>query len=146
MASALTIYSIYKSQDDGNHYLLKTERPAYSNASQSGADLAEVEEQEVRRHMLAKAGLARYRLIGELQGYPVGYVLYADSIASTMDIYYMETEFGHPWVVLGNADSEEEFLRELNDDEDLLRLKPTGQPIKISVTYLAQNPSPRVSS
>ncbi|PHK14973.1 hypothetical protein VF12_40695 [Nostoc linckia z15] len=139
MASDLTIYSIYKSQDDDKHYLLKTERRAYSNASQSDADLAELEEQDIRRLILEKISLSKFTLLGEMQGYPVGYVLYADCIAATMDIYYMQTEFGYPWVVLGNADSEEEFLAELNDDEDLLRLKPTGQPIKINVSYLAQH-------
>lgn len=139
MAAELTIYSIYKLQDGDKHYLLKTERPAYSNASQSEEDRAERIETNNRDRLLESISPAGFELVGELQNYPVGDVLYALKGSSVLEIYYMETEFGHPWVVLGTAGSEDEFLSELNDDEDLLRLKPIGQPIKITVTFVTEN-------
>jgi hypothetical protein len=35
-----------------------------------------------------------------------------------MEIYYAKTQFGHPWIILGDAISEEAFLCEVEADED----------------------------
>jgi hypothetical protein len=139
MAGELTIYSIYKFQGEDNHYLLRTERPAYSNASQTDEDIAHSIERDTRERMLKHINLANFELIGELQNYPAGETLFAAKGKSEVDIYYMETEFGHPWIVLGTADTAEEFLSELDNDEDLLRLKPVGNPIKITATFFSEN-------
>ncbi|MEL1244801.1 hypothetical protein AAEO56_11055 [Flavobacterium sp. DGU11] len=138
MAAELQIYSIYKLQDEDKYYLLRTERPAFSNASQSEEDAAGTAEQNNRSRMLKHISPDGFELIGELQNSPVGEALYAASGKRGLDIYYMETEFGHPWVVLGNATSEEEFLSALDDDEDLLRLQPIGRPVKITVDFLTE--------
>ncbi len=138
MAAELKIYSIYKLQDEAKYYLLRTERPAFSNASQNEEDAAGTAEQNDRSRMLKHISPAGFELIGELQNYPIGEILYAANGISELDIYYMQTEFGHPWIVLGTAATEEAFLSELNGDEDLLRLKPTGRPIKIKAAFLTE--------
>lgn len=136
MAAELTVYSIYKLRDGDRHYLLRTVRPEYSNASQTEEDRAEYTEQDNRRRMLESISPAGFELVGEMQSYPVGDALYAPNGNTVLDIYYMETAFGHPWIILGTAQSEEAFLLELEDDDDLVRLKPIGGPIKIEVTFI----------
>ncbi|RZJ69030.1 MAG: hypothetical protein EOO45_14040 [Flavobacterium sp.] len=139
MAVELTIYSIYKLTGKGSYFLLRTLRPGYSNVSQIEEDIAVSAEQTSRERMLKQISPAGFELIGELQNYPVGDTLFSVEAKSEVDIYYMETGFGHPWVVLGTASSEEEFLSELEDDEDLMRLKPVGSPIKITATFFTEN-------
>jgi len=143
MGAELTIYSIYRLTAENRHFLLRTVQCEYSNASQAAEDAAVTSEQYLRGQMLDKIsggfGHAGLEFIGEMQNYPVGDALNALNESSVLEIYYSVTEFGHPWVVLGTAGSEEEFLSGLNDDEDLSRLNPIGRPIKITVTFVTEN-------
>ncbi len=146
MASELTIYTLYKIQNEEKYFLLRTERPGFSNAYQTQEDLAYEIEQQKRDHMLAQLGKnhhpnggTNFERIGELQDYPIGEALYLDNGNLELDVYYMETEFGWPWVILGTANSESEFLTQLNDDEDLLRLDPIGEPKHIKATFVIEN-------
>jgi hypothetical protein len=143
MAAELTIYSIYRLTREGRYFLLRTERPEFSNVSQVEEDIAIAAEQDLRNRMLHRIieffGHGGLEFIGELQNYPVGDALNALNESSVLEIYYTVTEFGHPWIILGTAGSEEEFLSGLNDDEDLSRLNPIGRPIKITVTFVTEN-------
>lgn len=138
MASELTIYSIYKTQNEDKYFLLRTERPGFSNAYQTQEDMAYTIEQQKRDYMLAQLG-TNFERIGEHQDYPIGEVLYLDNGNLELDVYYMETKSGWPWVILGTANSESEFLTQLNDDDDLLRLDPVGQPKHIKATFVIEN-------
>lgn len=146
MASELTIFSIYKIQNQEKYFLLRTERPGFSNASQVQEDLAYKIEQQKRDHILDQIGKnqnqnekTNFELIGELQDYPIGEELYRDNGNLELNIFYLETESGWPWVILGTANSETEFLTALNDDDDLLRLKPIGQPKQITATFIIES-------
>lgn len=86
--------------------------------------------------------LASLILIGEIQGYPVGDALYSAKGNTKMEIYYAKTQFGHPWIILGDAISEEAFLCEVEADEDFQSMELQGQPVKITVTYLTENDFP----
>jgi hypothetical protein len=138
MASCLPTYSIYKLGRAERYYLLQTEQPGYSNVSQSQQDSAQIVEQESRRRLLTQLLQALpleeqlfCEFIGELQGWPVGDVLYTAPSHTELPIYYLPTRYGHPWIVLGSANSEEEFLAELEATEELVALQPIGPPIKI---------------
>lgn len=142
MASELKIFSIYRVKNEDKYYLLRTERPSFSNASQNQEDLADSIEKKKREHILQLIGKTHnqtdFNFIGELQGYPIGDKLYSDNGNQELSIYYMETEFGQPWIIIGNANTEAEFLAELNDDEDLLALKPVGKPQQIFATFITE--------
>lgn len=145
MASELTIYSLYKTQNEDHYFLLRTERPSFSNASQTQEHLANKIEQHKRDYILeqisanyTQSGATHCDFIGEFQDYPIGDKLYLDNGNVALDIYYMETTFGHPWIIIGTATSEKEFLAELNEDEDLLRLQPIGTPKQIKATFLTE--------
>ncbi|AEA45655.1 hypothetical protein [Fluviicola taffensis] len=146
MASELKIFSIYKIQNEDKYYLLRTERPSFSNSSQTQENLADKIEQNKREYILDQIGTSdnknskkNFDFIGEFQGCPIGDKLYLDNGNLELNIYYLETEFGQPWVIIGNANSETEFLTELSDDEDLLGLKPIGQPKQIKATFVTEN-------
>lgn len=146
MAGKLKIFSIYRVPIADKYYLIRTERPGFSNASQNQEALAVDIEQGERNHVLESIGEVYsfksptdFDFIGELHGNPIGDKLYGDCGNEELNIYYMETEFGRPWLIIGNAGSEAEFLAELKDDEDLLRRKPIGQPKQIKATFVTKD-------
>jgi hypothetical protein len=146
MASDLKIFSIYKVQNIEKYYLLRTERPGFSNVSQSEQDEAENVEQNKREHILKligetyeSTGKTLLDFIGEFQGFPVGDKLYSKNGKIELDVYFLETAFGRPWIIVGTANSETAFLAGLNDDEESLGLKPIGQPKKISAIFITEN-------
>lgn len=56
MASELKIFSIYKIQNENKYYLLRTERPSFSNAFQTQENLADKIEQSKREYILDQIG------------------------------------------------------------------------------------------
>ena len=145
MASELKIFSIYKLENEDKFYLLRTERPSFSNTSQNHENLANEIEQNKRElilNLIAKKynkNNTDFKFLGELQGYPIGDILYSKTGNFELNIYFMETEFGQPWIIIGNSESETEFLKELYDDEDLSGLKPIGNPKQIKATLITEN-------
>ena len=146
MASELKIFSIYKIRNKNKYYLLRTDRPGFLNASQTQENLAYKIEQNKRKYILKQIretyvqnNKTNFDFIGEFQGYPIGDKLYVDNGNFELSIYYLHTEYGKPWIIIGNANSVSEFLNELNEDEDLLALKPIGQPNQISATFVTEN-------
>ena len=138
MAGEINIYSIYRTGDD-QYYLLRTIQPGFSNASQSEEDSAVKNEQDERSRMLKQLVQNQHiDFIGELQGYPIGERLYARHGKEELNIYYMETGFGHPWIIIGHADSDAGFLTELYNDEDLLGLKPIGPVKQIKAKFFTE--------
>ncbi len=142
MAGGYDIYSIYKT-DQGRFFVFRTVRPEFNNASQSDDDDSWETESAERKKLIEKAGKFHnqtgFERIGELQDCPIGEVFYEDFGRADVAVFYMETESGKPWVVLGSASSEEDFLAELSDDDDLQALKPIGNPIKIDACFITQN-------
>lgn len=147
MASELSIFSIYRAEDNDDYYLIRTERPSYSNASQTQEDLAN-EIEQLKRECILDAIAKRHNpnchkndfaFIGEYQGYPVGDILYLDHGSADLNIYYLETGFGQPWIIIGNASSEADFLMEIKGDEDLVGLQPFGKPIQVKATFITEN-------
>lgn len=145
MASELTIFSIYKIKDEDKYFLLRTEQPSYSNASQNQEGLADKIEQDKRElilDLIAKKhsqNKTDFKFIGELQGYPIGEKLYSENGNLELNIYFMETALGHPWIIIGNSQSETEFLAALYDDDELVELRPVGKPKQLKATFLTEN-------
>ncbi|KPE52828.1 hypothetical protein [Chryseobacterium indologenes] len=143
MAGGHYIFSIYKASGSTRYFVLRTERPAFNNASQSEEDESWEIESTQRSRLLKSVGdrenCTDFERIGELHGFPVGDVFYSDSGQSQIPVYYMHTDFGKPWIVFGTAGSEEEFLAELGEDDELQALNPIGKPIKIEACFVIQN-------
>jgi hypothetical protein len=119
-----------------HHLLLRATRPSFSNASQRdeerARDSADSERERLTEgyevEVLAERCGTRHerRLVGELQLGPTGEELYADVGALDLPIWVADTRFGPPWVILGTAESEEAFWREVEEDDDALALITLG--------------------
>ena len=143
MASRLPIYSIYKLGRAERYYLLQTEQPGYSNVSQSQQDSAQTVAQEGKKRLVAQLLQALpleeqllCEFIGELQDWPVGDALCTAPDYTELPVHYTHTQYGYPWIILGSADSEEEFLAEVAATDELMALQPSGPLIKIVVTLI----------
>ena len=144
MGSELTIISLYRNRETGGFVLLRTVRPAFPNYSQTQDDQAYQIEQNRRAALLSYAAASlgthkkeAFELVGELQDLPVGEILMTASGGVSEEVFYMLTEYGYPWIVLGTASSEAAFLSELSEDEALLGLQPVGLPIGIEAFCFA---------
>ncbi len=143
MASQGYIFSIYKAAPTGKYYLLRTTRREFRNAAQREEDDAVQEEANKRVQLLTHIAATfhpdaktSFELIGELQGLPIGNALYEAKDGETLSIYYQQTAYGHPWIILGTAPSEATFLAALKEDEDLLALNPVGKLQQIHATFV----------
>ncbi len=149
MASDIKIYSLYKcTLSDGCevHYLLRVNQPSFSNTSQVAEENAIIihnsRRDELLRLILQSEALDTdfsLELVGEFQGFPIGDVFYSDIGPVKILLYYMQTSYGSPWIILGTASSESAFLREVNDDDEILILSPVGKPICVIATYLTEH-------
>jgi hypothetical protein len=152
MGIPLDIFSLYRLQSEDadcrHHLLLRVEQPEFSNADESQyADAVDVAEQKrsallevYQAETLAAQCPAQHavQLVGELQASPTGDELFEEYGGFYVDLWIAETRFGHPWVVLGTAGSEAAFWREVEQDEDLLRLGPTMPARKQQAYFLAE--------
>ena len=146
MGSELTVTSLYRNRETGHFVLLRTVCPAFSNYSQTQDDQAYQIEQTRREALLnyAAATLGTHKkeafeLVGELQELPVGEILMTASGGVATEVFYVHTEYGYPWIILGTARDEASFLQELSEDEELLGLRPTGIPILIKAHCFAES-------
>lgn len=144
MAVRNYIFSIYKTFDDSpKYFVLRTALPAFRNSSQIEEDRSWKAESAQRSQMLEligkEIGNNEFELVGEFHGDPEGDIFYLESGASGIPVYYMQTDFGKPWIIFGTADSEEEFLAAVENDEDMRALNPIGKPIKIEARFVIPN-------
>lgn len=143
MAAEHYIFSIYKTIDDERYFVLRTVLPEFNNASQNDEDES-WEAESKSRSLLLEALKNRengnnFERIGELHGFPIGDIFYSEHDQLQIPVYYIHTDFGKPWIVFGTANSEEEFLTELAEDEDLQALNPIGEIKKINADFIIQN-------
>jgi hypothetical protein len=153
MGIPLGIFSLYRLQSEGancQHYLLlKVEQPAFNNADEGdyarAVDAAEIKRSALieayETQMLADECAGRHvrNLVGELQAYPTGDELSEECGGFYVDLWIAETRFGHPWVVMGTAEDEEKFWREVERDENLSRLGARRPAKRRRAYFLAEN-------
>ncbi|HEX8721660.1 MAG TPA: hypothetical protein VF736_13575 [Pyrinomonadaceae bacterium] len=152
MGIPLDIFSLYRLRGEGaaclHHLLLRVGRPAYSNADEGDYSRAARAADEKLGELLGlyeacvlavECG-ARHaaELAGELQSRPVGDGLAEGGGGFYVDLWVAETRFGRPWVVLGTAETEEEFWRELRRDEDLSGLNARPPAERLRAYFLAE--------
>lgn len=148
MGIPLEIFSLYRlrsEETDCRHYLLlRVCQPGFSNADEGDYERA-VDAADKKRSALIEvyeaellagecAGKHAANLIGELQAHPTGNELLEEHGGFHVDLWIAETRFGYPWVALGTAKNEEEFWREIEEDEYLSSLG-AGLPAKKRRAY-----------
>lgn len=152
MGIPLAIFSLFRLDGDGaacpHHLLLRVEQPGFGNADAAEYDRA-VQAAGVRQRALIdryQAGVLADEcpaahtphLVGELQAWPPGGEVLADGPGGNhVELWIAQTRFGAPWVVLGMAESEEAFWREIGEDDDLSRLGPIRPATRQRAFFLA---------
>lgn len=140
MPGQFYIFSLYQHPQRLTHYLLRTVQPEYSGASQTEENRSLEMESAQRKDLLHSIDpdipTDDWHFLGEQQGFPIGDAFYGDEQLSELPLWYVHTEFGYPWIIMGIADSEATFLRELEEDEDLQALKPIGNAIALNATLV----------
>lgn len=155
MGIPLEILSLYQFQNEGTHchhyLLLKVEQPEFSNADegeygdaiaiadQKRRTLIEVYQTEILANECAEPH--EVSLIGELQAYPVGDELFKEHGGFYIDLWVAKTRFGFPWVVMGIAEDEETFWREVEQNENLSSLGASRPASKKQVFFLTESES-----
>ena len=150
MGIPLTIYSLYQLQGAGcrHHLLLRVEQPAFSNADAGEYDHAVVVAEEKRRALLQTyerdvlplecTAAHAASLAGELQASPAGEEMLEGRAGTHVDLWVAETRFGPPWVVMGAAEDEDAFWRQVEADDDLSSLGPVRPAVKRRAFFLAE--------
>lgn len=147
MATPLDIFSLYALtlfNKSIEYVLIRTKQPGYSNADQGQEDLANRVETEKRQLLLSLytsqyANGSHVEFIGEMQEYPLGDILYSDKGQFKLPIFFQQTEYGHPWIILGNANNVFDFEEKIKEDSDLIALKPTGTIKQIDAYFITEN-------
>ncbi|HEX8692725.1 MAG TPA: hypothetical protein VF746_09915 [Longimicrobium sp.] len=156
MGIPLAIFSLHRLRSERagclHHLLLRVEQPAFSNADAGEYDHA-VEVAEGKRRALIRAYEERLAgacaaphevsLVGELQSWPAGDELIDGRGGCDVDVWVAETRYGHPWVVMGTAESEEAFWREVEADDDLAGLGPVRPAVRHRAFFLAEEDDER---
>lgn len=152
MGIPLDIFSLYRLEGEAancQHYLLlKVGQPSFSNADEGdyarAVDVAEGKRRALievyAAESLSRECAARHtaNLVGELQSSPSGNELFEEQGRFYVELWVAETRFGHPWVVMGTAESEEEFWREVEEDENLAALGGRRPAKKQRAYFLTQ--------
>lgn len=155
MGIPLDVFSLHRFEgEEANcqHYLLlRVGRPAFNNADEGdyarAIDAADkkmsalIEAYEAEVLVDVCAGRHRVNLVGELQARPTGDELLRERGGFDVDLWVAETRFGRPWVVMGTAESEEEFWRGVERDEDLSSLGAVMPAKRHRAYFLAEKGS-----
>jgi hypothetical protein len=152
MGIPLEIFSLHRLRSDDAkclHYLLvKVAQAGFNNADEGDYDRAVEAADNMRRRLIeafeAKmladgcAGKHLVNLIGELQSYPTGDELRDEYGGFYVDLWIAETRYGHPWVVLGTAENEAAFWREVEQDEELSSLGASLPAKRLRAYFLTE--------
>ena len=141
MGSPTNIFRLFKRTDETSnsrpYLLLSLRRGEFSNSDEDSLRKAEQHfERRLETH-LSRQGINTHelQLVGECQGFAIGDVLYEGPDKQDVGLWYAETKFGHPWIVLGTAGSEEGFWNEVDSDEELSGLEPLRPAHYVEVVY-----------
>jgi hypothetical protein len=154
MGIPLDVFSLHELRGEGcrHHLLLRVARAAFSNADEGdyARAVADADKKQgalieaFERELPAGVCAARHAvsLEGELQARPVGDELAEGEGGFYVELWVAGTRFGHPWVVLGTSESEEEFWREVGRDEDLSSLGAAAPARRLRAYFLAEKAQP----
>ncbi|MFG1782548.1 hypothetical protein ACGFIU_08915 [Rhodococcus oryzae] len=127
----------------GSAFLVRFRMPDFSSVNADSEDHAYGQAERITRDLLdaLPSGCGPFTFIGALEGYPVGDILFEDTVSSA-ELWWAPTRYGPAWLVLGTAVDESSFWRLVNDDDDLNRLGAHGpatcQRVAIIGTLAAQ--------
>ncbi|WP_020470574.1 hypothetical protein [Zavarzinella formosa] len=150
MAGPIDIYDLVRFANEAagcvHHLLLKVTQAEYPNWNETKSAIVH-DEMTRRRDQLIESFRSQMlpqtcphahhaEIVGEFQDYPLGDVFYEGGDHPVLDIWVASTKYGSHWIVLGVADSEEDFWRQVAENEDLISLGPIPPARQVRVHFL----------
>ena len=125
--------------------IIRTIRPGYANYNANHESLS-LEIEMAKRTMIlssymamGKRSQASLNHVGEFHLNPSGTPdLQTVAGFSKVQVSYIYSSYGFPWIILGSFANTSDFLQELADDEDLSSLRPEGTPSRVDAIVLAE--------
>jgi hypothetical protein len=150
MAPEAFVYSLYHvecSTRGPSMLLVRVTRPSYRNASQAEEDWAYQEEDHQRARLLATYQIkcqascgsdCTLTLRGICEGEPPGDILYEEHGQVTLALWLTATRFGHPWVLLGVAPTEDAFFTEVTTNTLYANYYPERPAQQVNVYFITE--------
>ncbi|UII75159.1 hypothetical protein LV716_12935 [Flagellimonas sp. HMM57] len=147
MGIELEIFYLYKIISDENketNVLIRCTRNEFPNYNQTKEDQAN-KDVESKKEVLLESFIiqnlgtnkenTKVEFLGEMQVNTFGDELY-EIENKELVIYVADTEYGFPWIAIGQADSKMDFIKKMKDDEiydfeiGILSLNPKVETIR----------------
>lgn len=150
MAPPTLVYSLYHvdcSTRGPSMLLVRVTRPSYSNASQPQEEWAYEQEDHLRARLLAAyqnkvhascGANCTLTLHGICEGNPPGDILYEEHGQVTLTLWFAATRFGHPWILLGVAPTEDDFFTEITTDTSYASYRPERPAQQVDAYFITE--------
>jgi len=154
MGIELEIFYLYKIKKDNNqdeNLLIRCTRDEFPNHNQDKENKANKEVESKKEILLdnyinlnADTENVKIDFLGEMQVDTFGDELFEKG-NKELTIYFAETSYGFPWIAIGQADSKEDFIQKMNDDDiydtelGILSLNPKLETLKeLNVQFITE--------
>ena len=156
MGIDLEIFYLYKITEDNNqneYLLIRCTRDEFPNHNQDKENQANKEAESKKGNLLnnyinqnfnTNRENVKIVFLGEMQVDTFGDELFGKG-NKELTIYFAETSYGFPWLAIGQADSKQDFIQKMNDDEiydtelGILSLNPKIETLKeLRVTFITE--------
>lgn len=146
MAVPLNVYFLYKISNTNNvseFLLIKVIKPAWRNAIESEGEEAEDILEKKRDKVLTKHvtnnNWTNYELIGRFEGEPEGDMLYEEHGGFYIDFWKAKSGFGFPWMIISEAQDEQDFWNIVKNDCFLENARPLPPAEKIRAKFITED-------
>ena len=140
------LYELSQAEWETKELLLRVTKEVVSSSNSRGEDLAEICMERKRdallRQVLADNSFSRYRLLGSFELSPEGDELYEEKGGFELALWYAQTAYGSPYIVLSQAETEEDFYHLLETDEDMYALNPIYPAERVQALFHTENDFP----
>ncbi|WP_145982178.1 hypothetical protein [Rhodococcus sp. MTM3W5.2] len=119
MAGGFPVFRLFAAAS-GSAVLVRFRMPDFSSNNADDEGHAHNQADRITGDLLdaMPSGCGPFTFIGALEGYPVGDILFDDTVTSA-ELWWAPTRYGSTWLVLGTSVDESSFWRLVNDDDDL---------------------------
>lgn len=145
MAVPLNVYFLYKINNINNEsefLLIKVIKPAWNNSIENEGEKAEElldkKRDEVLTKFIAKNNWMSTDLIGQFEGEPEGDSFYEDHGGFYIDFWKAKSGFGYPWMIISEAQDEQDFWNIVKNDCFLKNSRPLPPAEKIRAKFITE--------
>lgn len=145
MAVLLNVYFLYKISNTNNEsefLLIKVIKPAWNNSIESEGEKAEEILDKKRDEVIVKFTVQNNwtstELLGQFEGEPEGDSFYEEHGGFYIDFWKAKSDYGFPWMVISEAQDEQNFWNIVKNDGFLENARPLPPAEKIRAKFITE--------